>query len=405
MSNRLPFIAAFVACALTHTLPSNAQVPKKLTVSAGAVDRQDAVVPVTLPDGTGPGVWTLRDESGKQIPLQIGPGGRGRFILGELKAGQTRTYALQEGGDGDAESGVRAEQDGGALRLSFGGKYILDYQGQPTDLPDGYDPKFQRGGYIHPLFTPFGTEITDDYPPKHKHHHGVWSPWTKTKFEGREPDFWNMGQGTGTVEFVDLRASWGGPVAGGFVANHRMVDLSAKPQAKAVLEEAWNVSVYRPLSGKLPYHVFDLTITQTCASDSPLVLPKYHYGGLGFRGRAEWDGKDNCVFLTSEGKTRANGNETRGKWCHVGGKVNGGDFAGVAVLCHPENFRFPQPMRIHPDEPFLCYAPSQLGDWAIEPGKPYVARYRFVVADGPADRDEIERLWNDSANPPTATVE
>ena len=136
-----------------------------------------------------------------------------------------------------------------------------------------------------------------------------------------------------------------------------------------------------------------------------MVLPKYLFGGLGFRGRRDWDGKDNCTFLTSEGRDRSNGNETRGKWCWVGGKVEGGEMAGVAILCHPDNFRFPQPMRLHPDEPFFCYAPSQLGDWAIEPGKPYVARYRFVVSDGPADKAEVERLWNDYANPPKVTVE
>lgn len=403
MSHRRVLIAVCFAVLLGVAERSAGQ-PKSLTVAAGDVDRRDAIVPVSLPDGGGPTVWTLRDEAGKATPLQLGPGGRGRFILGDLKAGQTRRYKLEQDGAGDGE-GVKVERDGGAVRLSAGGKSILDYQGEMTDLPPGYEKRFQRGGYIHPAYTPSGTPITDDYPPKHKHHHGIWSPWTKTKFENRAPDFWNMGQRTGTVQFVDLRASWGGPVAGGFVAKHRFVDLSAKPQAKPVLDETWNVSVYRPLSGKRPYHVFDLTITQTCASDSPLVLPKYHYGGLGFRGRAEWDGKDNCVFLTSEGKTRANGNETRGKWCHVSGKVDGGAFAGVAILCHPENFRFPQPMRLHPDEPFFCYAPSQLGDWAIEPGKPYVARYRFVVSDGPADKDEIERLWNDYANPPKVSLE
>ena len=153
-----------------------------------------------------------------------------------------------------------------------------------------------------------------------------------------------------------------------------------------------------------PYHVFDLTITQTCASDSPLELPKYHYGGLGFRGHKGWDGKANATYLTSEGKDRSNGNETRGKWCHVSGKIDG-QTAGVAVLCHPDNFRFPQPMRLHPDEPFFCYCPSQLGDWKIEPGKPYVARYRFVVMDAGPDAKEIERLWNDYANPPKVTVE
>jgi hypothetical protein len=62
-------------------------------------------------------------------------------------------------------------------------------------------------------------------------------------------------------------------------------------------------------------------------------------------------------------------------------------------------------MRLHPDEPFFCFAPIQLGDWSIEPGKPYVAKYRFVAFDGPPDKAEIERLWNDYANPPKATVQ
>jgi hypothetical protein len=400
----------FLLCAGLVTLltgaPGRAATPKSVTVSAGNADRRDTIVPVTLPADAGPGTWTLRDDAGKATPLQVGPTGRGLFILGELKSGQTRKYKLErsDGGRTGAETTVDVQRAGGALKFSSGGRPILSYQGEKTPLPAGFEAKYQRGGYIHPLFTPAGKLVTDDYPPKHKHHHGVWSPWTKTQFEGRTPDFWNMGDGTGTVEPIGVGATWGGPVAGGFTATHRFIDLSAQPQPKAALDEAWNVVVYRPLKGKATYHVFDWQTTQTCASASPLILPKYHYGGLGFRGNREWDGKENCNFLTSEGKDRSNGNETRGTWCHVGGQVDGAP-AGVAILCHPENFRAPQPMRLHPDEPFFCYAPSQLGDWAIEPGKPYVARYRFVVADGAPDKAEIERLYNDYANPPKATVE
>jgi len=393
----------------SRAAPAAAQTPKTLTVSAGEFDRRDAVVPVVVPEGSALGVWTLRDDAGKPTPLQVGPTGRGSFILGELKSGQSRVFRLERS-DGGGGAGVDAARQRGTIRLTSGGKDILHYQGEKTPLPPGFEPKFQRGGYLHPLFTPSGKTITDDYPPKHKHHHGVWSPWTKTEFEGRHPDFWNMGDSTGTVEFVNFGPAWGGPVAGGFSATHRFVDLSAKPDPKPALNETWNVVAYRPIRGKVPYNVFDWTSTQTCAASSPLVLPKYYYGGLGFRGRREWDGKDNCTFLTSEGRDRSNGNETRGKWCYVGGKVEGGaagsgDVAGVAILCHPDNFRFPQPMRLHPDEPFFCFAPSQLGDWSIEPGKPYVAKYRFVTFDGPPDKDEIERLWNDYANPPKATVQ
>ena len=378
----------------------------KVTVSAGEFDRRDCVVQFKLPEGTEPGGYALTDPSGKRTPLQVGPQGRATFILGDLKAGQSRTYQLEEGGgEGfNRDPAVEMSRDGDRVTFTAGGKEILQYQGTKTPLPQGYEPALQRGGYIHPVHSPSGKLVTDDYPPKHKHHHGIWSPWTKTKFEGREPDFWNMGQKTGTVEFEGIDAAWGGRVVGGFAARHQMVDLSAKPQPKPAIDEAWNVRVYRPLTGAKPLYVVDWMSTQTCASNSPLVLPKYHYGGLGYRGHRQWEEKSNCFFLTSEGKDRSNGNETTGKWCWVGGKVDG-DMTGVTFLCHPENFRFPQGMRLNPDEPFFCYCPSQGGDWAIEPGKPYVARYRIVIADGPADAKEIERWWNDYATPPKVTVE
>ena len=62
-------------------------------------------------------------------------------------------------------------------------------------------------------------------------------------------------------------------------------------------------------------------------------------------------------------------------------------------------------MRLHPKEPFFCYAPSQLGDWQITPGTKYTSRYRFVVFDGAPDKQTIEQWWNDYANPPSVRVD
>jgi hypothetical protein len=87
----------------------------------------------------------------------------------------------------------------------------------------------------------------------------------------------------------------------------------------------------------------------------------------------------------------------------MGGDVEGGP-TGMAVLIHPTNFRFPQPLRLNPKNPQLCIAPSQGGDWEITPGKPYISRYRLVVADGKADAALLEKLWQDYANPATVKV-
>jgi hypothetical protein len=302
----------------------------------------------------------------------------------------------------DAKPGVALSEKDGTRRVTVDGKEVLTYNGPKTPLPAGFEPQYQRGGYISPVFTPSGKLVTDDYPPNHKHHHGIWSPWTATRFEGRSPDFWNMGQKTGTVEFVKAGPEAKADGSLTFTTFHRMVDLSAKPDPKVALNEQWDVTAYdkSKAGAEKPANVFDLTITQNCATESPLLLPKYYYGGLGLRGNRQWDGADDkCRFLTSEGRTRKDGNETTARWCWVGGNVDG-SVCGITILCHPTNFRAPQPVRLHPTEPFFCFAPQQAGDFSIEPGKPYVARYRFVVADGEPDKALIERLYEDFAKTP-----
>lgn len=286
---------------------------------------------------------------------------------------------------------VTAVREGRQLVIRAGEKEILRYQAEAGDLPRPEIPKaFERGGYIQSIHTPSGRLITDDFPKDHLHHHGVWNPWTKTEFEGRHPDFWNMGDKTGKVDFVALDKVWQKDGKAGFQARHQFVDLSADP-AKVALLDTWDVTV--SLAGET--YVIDFTSTQTCAGPSPLKLPEYRYGGFGFRGNAAWIAKDNCKFLSASGLTdRAKLDTSREKWCWLGGKVDG-ETCGVTILGHPGNFRFPQPVRMNPDQPFFCFAPQQMGEMEISPGEKYISRYRLVVADGEPDAKAAEQWWVD----------
>jgi hypothetical protein len=280
-----------------------------------------------------------------------------------------------------AAESLSARKEGNQMVVRAGDREILRYQAEPGELPrKDIKEIFRRGGYIQALRSPSGKLVNDDFPPNHIHHHGIWSPWTKTEFEGRQPDFWNMGDGKGRVDFVSIGETWAKDGKVGFQAEHRFVDMTAKPEKVALLEN-WNLSVAS--DGKR--NIIDLTITQNCAAGSPLKLPEYHYGGLGFRGNRAWDGAANCKFLTASGITDRNKvNTAREPWCWMGGKVDG-ETCGVTFLCHPSNFRAPQPIRVHHAEPFFCYAPQQGGAMEIVPGKPYIARYRIIVSDGEAD--------------------
>lgn len=286
---------------------------------------------------------------------------------------------------------VTAAKEGKQVVIRSGPKEILCYQAEAGDLPrPGIPDSYIRGGYIQSIRTPSGRLITDDFPADHLHHHGVWNPWTKTEFEGRHPDFWNMGDKTGTVEFVDLPKVWQKDGKAGFEARHRFVDLSVHPP-NIVLEETWSISV----SATEKAHVIDFSSVQKCAGESPLILPEYHYGGFGFRGNGAWNGKDSCRFLSASGLTdRVKLNTSREKWCWVGGQVDG-ETCGVTILGHPSNFRFPQPVRANPDQPFFCFAPQQVGEMKIVPGEKYTSRYRLVVTDGEPEAAKAEEWFKE----------
>lgn len=397
----LRFLPTLVAGAL---LPAAALCAQswRISVAPADADRAGVVVAFPLPPGAPRNVAVTGPQG--TLPVQIDTDGTARFVVAGIKAGEAPAFTLAPTPVLALSGAVQVEVTADRVRFGVHGQPYLDYWMKEEPLPnDQVDPKYLRSGHIHPLFSPSGRLVTSSYPLQHLHHHGIWTPWTRTRFQGRTPDFWNMGQGTGKVEFAALDRAWSGPVHGGFVARHRHVDLSA-PSPVVALHERWTVTLYHVPGAPRPVRVFDLETTMECATSDPLILPQYHYGGFGYRGNELWFGKDKAFFLTSEGETdRVKANHQRMRWCHVGGEVDG-QLTGVAILGHPANFRAPQPVRVHPTEPYVSFVVQQLGEFAIEPGRPYVARYRFVVMDGAPDRAALEAYWQAYAQPAQATV-
>ncbi len=405
----LPRTAVVLACVTIASGPADGPrasapaEPSALVVRAGAYDRRDSLVSASIPalDGT-MRRYELRHGNAPAIPLQIDGDGRAWFVLPALAAGTERTYTIATVETRGAPV-AQLERAGSDLIVTVGGSPVLRYIGGPGRLPSAdIKPAYQRGGYIHPVRTPSGRSVTDDYPADHRHQHGVMFAWTSAEFEGRKTDFWNMGNALGRVEAVAIDAAWSGAVHAGWAARHRYVDLTSG-SPKPVLDESWTTRVYG-LRTTPSLYVFDVDLRQTLATNTPLALPEYHYGGMAVRGAASFMGAaSNEIVLTSEGKDRATADTTRARWAHVGGNVDGA-LVGIAILGHPDNFRAPEPLRVHPTDPYICFAPSRLGGWSITAGQPFAARYRFVVADGPADAALLERLWHDYANPPTVTI-
>ena len=372
-----------------------------LELDAGNSDRVETPVRWQLPpDLDASGDWKLtRAEDGKEVALQIdrGKSPAAIWILEErLPARTTRRYHLEIGRSWSFADRVTCHDVSPKhLLVRVAARDVLTYNYGTIQPPAKVEPVFARSGYIHPIYAPSGELISDDFPLNHKHHHGLWMPWSQTVFEGRPTNFWEQAREEGKVECVGVDEKIGGSVFGGFRVRHRFTALKAAGGPKPVLDETWEVTVYSPDR----YFLVDFTSVEKCAGASSLTLKEYRYGGFGFRGAAEWEGEKGVEYLTSEGKTRLDGHATRARWCDMYGKVKG-KMVGIAFFCHPENFRAPQGMRIHPSEPFFNFAPCQGGDFDLQPGKELVSRYRLYLHEGPADRPELERLWNDYAEPP-----
>lgn len=332
------------------------------------------------------------------------------LVIGFVPA---KTVVLMKVGERDNPGKVLGNgqgKDGGTL--SVDGQEVLNFRTNKAlkPRPDISDD-ILRAGYLHPVRSPSGAIVTGDYPSNHPHHHGIWTPYTKATFQGRTTDFWNMQYKKGRVDLVGgpnfvAQGGLGGqalPVYEMLDAMSGMVDLTS-PKEVTALWDNWNVYLYAVPDAPKPMVVFDLTTEQACATKDPLELPEYHYGSFGLRGPDEWNGKDGARFLTSEGITdRKKGDGTRVRWCYLGGKTSAG-ISGTAVLGFPDNFRFPMPVRLHPDMPYFSIVPQKLGAFSIEPGKAYVTRYRFIVTDGEPDAKLFNACWNSLAHPAAVKV-
>lgn len=290
------------------------------------------------------------------------------------------------------ENIVRIEQYPVGMLVKVNHKPLFFYHTReampPADSPDYY----RRSGFIHPLYSPNGSILTDDFPAGHAHQHGIFTAWTNTTFRGKMVDFWNQHKKLGTVEHVQVLEAKEGREFGRIKTKLRHVSLEHGP----VLEETWTITIY-PYSD---YFLFDLESEQVNITKDTLFLNKYTYGGLGVRASRQWNSHDTANFknewniLTSEGIKGDSANHTHAKWVDASGKLDD-KMSGVTVFNHPSNFRYPQAIRVHPDMPYWCYAPVVDSEFKIAPGKTYKSRFRFFVHEGAVDVKAVEKIMKD----------
>ncbi len=185
--------------------------------------------------------------------------------------------------------------------ITLGAGKNLTYHTAVVNPPKGIKPIYRRSGFVHPLRTPSGAIVTDDFPPDHAHQHGMFMAWTSGHYQGKPADLWNQVKDHGRIEHVETLHAARGPVFDELIVRLRHI-VTRDGKDTPVIEERWHLIVHR----RDDLTVIDFISTQHALTDAKFQVKKYHYGGFAMRGRRDWLGQG--AMLNAEGLDRKAGN-------------------------------------------------------------------------------------------------
>ncbi len=137
------------------------------------------------------------------------------------------------------------------------------------------------------------------------------SPGPSQVFVANPPSFGTRKSNSGDIRFKG--SEWKTNKSGKIILESKQIFTTGKDSDEPILTEAWRIEIPTQQND---YYQFDLISTQSCATDDPLLIQKYHYGGMAIRGNDQWmeknkSGKPVGKMITSEDKNRENGNHSR----------------------------------------------------------------------------------------------
>lgn len=293
---------------------------------------------------------------------------------------------------------VALKETAGGIDFVIDDQPVLTYQTAIADVPEGIKKDFAKSGFIHPLKSPSGQVLTRIQPKDHYHHYGIWGPWTRATINGREVDFWNLGDGKGRVDFSHILSTKEAGGAAELNVRQNHLDLKAPQEEQVAIQEDLRIKVKPADKGR---YMVDYTTTIETDIEGGILLDDYRYGGgIGFRATELW-GADNSTILTSEGKDRTAADGSTAKWILVKGETaDASGQSGILFLSHNTNKSHPEPLRVWPENQydgignvFIEFCPIRHDSWELKPHERYTLKYRMIVFDGDMTTGEANDYW------------
>ena len=202
------------------------------------------------------------------------------------------------------------------LELTDGGKPVFVYNFGMT-LAKGFPEAMRRSSYLHPVYSPGGVQISDDFNPNHPHHRGISWMWPEVTVDGKKGDIWTV------VNFKQKFVAWKAKETGKSTARLAVENGWYDGDRKFVKENA-DILVHTVQDGR---RVLEFTLRFE-AIDRPVVIAgtpdgKKGFGGFCFRFATPDGGGAKTVIRTDQGISKKDGVMSRHPWAQISGTYQG----------------------------------------------------------------------------------
>ena len=265
------------------------------------------------------------------------------------------------------------------------GKKVLFYQQRPKSL----DGKYERAGYVHPLYSLNEKIITEDFPEDHPYHRGIFWAWTQIVLNDKKiADGWiseNISWKPTKLKVKNRKK---------YVILQSEMIWNAKPgynnNPTGIVKENTKITVHKSTG---QYRAIDFDIHLSALVDSLKIGGSDDvkgYGGFCLRLKLPKDisfVSDNTAITPKETAI------TAGPWMDFTGSFEGPSMSktGVAVFCN-------QPLRdqqlwILRKETSMQNIPYPGRTPITLPGKGLRLKYRIIIHNGDMSNDDLEKLY------------
>ncbi len=293
-----------------------------------------------------------------------------------------------------AEAQFALQDDGARLTVLEGDKPVLVYNYRRVAPPKGVAEHYGRACYIHPLYGLDGDVLTQDFPPDHYHHRGLYWAWPMCKVGDRRADIWLSKDVHQHFEKWLMREVGKDQAEIGVQNVWTFDDRPDNP----VVRETIRFTV-RPADEQ--GRTVDFHLEFTNLTDEALrIEPKDYKGYGGFCLRL--DAKRKPLTFTTALGTQPPGEDAlrcETPWADVSSRIEpDGPYSGAAMFQHRENPGYPHPGWILRHYGFLGASWPHVETREIGPGRSFALRYRLYIHRGDAEQGDVRRRFQEYRN-------